>query len=232
MNKKNKVLVVAAHPDDEVLGCGGTMAKHVLDGDEVHVLLMAEGLKSRDSFKENDSSDVALKILHQKSKLASSEIGVKDIKLLNFPDNRMDKLQLLDIVKAIEKEIEVYQPNIIYTHHHGDVNIDHQLTHEAVITACRLMPGQCVKKLLFFEVLSSTEWQISTCKNVFLPNWYVDIKLTFNKKIAALKYYESEMRNYPHSRSYKAVEILSRYRGISVGKELVEAFMLGRNIID
>lgn len=229
---KHKVLVVAAHPDDEILGCGGTIVKHCKNGDEVRILIMAEGLTSRGMHRDVVGNSEALDVLHASSHKAARIMGVGEVKLLSFPDNRMDSIDLLDVVKQIELVIDEYKPDIVYTHHAGDVNIDHKITHEAVVTACRPLPGQFVKTLLFFETVSSTEWQMSVVNKVFMPNWFVNIAEEFDKKIEALKCYESEMREYPHSRSYKAVEILAKYRGFCVGKEYVEAFEVGRSMFD
>jgi N-acetylglucosamine malate deacetylase 1 len=227
---KNKVLVVAAHPDDEILGCGATMAKHIAAGDEVHVLIMAEGLTSRSESLERDAFANELSDLKKKAQQANDLLGVTSIELFDFPDNRMDSVDRLDVIKSIEVCIEKKQPNIIYTHHCGDVNIDHRVIFEAVVTACRPQPDHCVKRLLSFEVNSSTEWQAPSIGKSFTPNWFEDVSLFIDKKIEALKVYESEMRDWPHSRSYKAVEALSRYRGASIGVDAAESFILIRHM--
>ena len=147
-----------------------------------------------------------------------------------FPDNRMDAVALLDVVKKIEAAVEAFQPEIVYTHHAGDVNIDHRIVHDAVVTACRSLPGQLVKTILFFETVSSTEWQPPQSYPVFAPNWYVDIGAFMEKKLKALHFYDSEMRGYPHPRSYEGIEILAKQRGITVGVKYAEAFMLGRMV--
>ena len=162
---------------------------------------------------------------------ASEILKVTSLSLHDFPDNRMDSVDLLDVVKVIEKHINRIQPELIYTHHAGDLNIDHRITHEAVITTCRPMPGQSLKTLLFFEVPSSTEVRISGIFPHFAPNWFVDVSNTIDLKLEALKIYHSEMRPWPHSRSIEAVEFLARWRGASVGIEAAEAFMVGRIII-
>ena len=228
MNKR--ILVVAAHPDDEILGCGGTVLKHIANGDIVHTMIMAEGLTSRDMQRNVEEHENELAILHTGALQAAKFMGVEKLVMNNFPDNRMDTVALLDVVKKIETEVDEFQPEIVYTHHAGDVNIDHTVTHNAVITACRPLPGQSVSRILFFETLSSTEWQMQTTDKNFLPNWYVDIGPFFDKKIEALRFYESEMREYPHSRSYRAVDILAQKRGFTVGIEYAEAFSLGRII--
>lgn len=228
------VLVIAAHPDDEVLGCGGTIARHVAEGDEVHILIMAEGLTSRDQTRDVEAKQEELSALAQTAKNAGGLLGASSVDLLAFPDNRMDSLPLLDIIKEVEVKLGQIKPTVVYTHYQGDLNIDHQITHQAVVTACRPQPGQTVHTLLFFEIPSSTDWQIVGCGNTFAPNWIVDISgfdgpFSFlDKKLKALDFYESEMRPFPHARSLEAVENLARRRGASVGIECAEAFVLGR----
>lgn len=228
MNKK--VLVVAAHPDDEILGCGGTVMKHVAAGDSVHTLILAEGLTSRDKVRNMNLRAEELSELHAAAQKAADFMGVAKLEMYSFPDNRMDEVTLLDVVKIIETKVDKYRPDVVYTHHAGDVNIDHIVTHNAVITACRSLPGEPVKEILFFETLSSTEWQMMTADKIFQPNIYVDIGEFVDKKIGALKFYDSEMREYPHPRSYKGVKLLAQYRALTVGTHYAEAFMLGRNI--
>jgi len=226
-----RVLIVAAHPDDEVLGCGATIAKHVELGDEVHVVILAEGVTSRDETRNRMLHNAELSQLAEASFKVKEILGASSLTLHDFPDNRMDSVDLLDIVKVIEQHLERVLPEIIYTHHGGDVNIDHCLTHQAVITACRPFPQQFVKTLLFFEVPSSTEWQIAGSAPSFNPNWFVDVTSTLAIKQHALSVYESEMRPWPHSRSHKALEYLARWRGSSMGVEAAEAFVVGRNLV-
>lgn len=223
---KNKVLVVASHPDDEILGCGGAIIKHVYNGDIVNIIIMAEGLTSRNI----DVSVKDLSDLHSNSYKAAEYMKVNDLKLLKFPDNRMDGEVLLDVVKEVEKNVFEFKPDIVYTHHSGDVNIDHLITHKAVVTACRSLPNNSVKELLFFETLSSTEWQVGTSCNVFIPNYFVNIDKFIEKKLEVLSFYDSEMRQYPHPRSYEAVKNLAAYRGTTIGCHYAEAFSVGRII--
>ena len=227
---KRKVLVVAAHPDDEILGCGATIIKHIAQGDIVHTLIMAEGLTSRDLIRDSEMRAGELSELHSTAKRVSEFLGVSKLVIHSFPDNRMDGVNLLDVVKKIESEVDVYKPDIVYTHHAGDVNIDHKVTHDAVITACRSLPGNSVRDILFFETVSSTEWQIMTADKIFKPNVYVDVTEFMGKKRQALELYASEMRDYPHPRSYKGIELLAQYRGLTVGVHYAEAYMLGRSI--
>ncbi|TYQ25769.1 PIG-L deacetylase family protein [Pseudanabaena sp. UWO310] len=225
------ILVVAAHPDDEVLGCGGAIAKHIQQGDKVHILILAEGVTSRKSERNRDDSQAELSALEIVANKASHVLGVSSLSMHDFPDNRMDSCELLDIVKFIEKSIEQYQPQIVYTHHSGDVNIDHRCIHQAVVTACRPIPNHPVHTLLFFEIPSSTEWQTTSSALPFTPNWFVDISETLVLKLEALEAYESEMRSYPHPRSLEAVEYLARWRGATIGVKAAEAFILGRHSI-
>jgi len=229
----NIVLIIAAHPDDEVLGCGGTIARHASQGDDVHILIMAEGITSRDSKRDADSRGKDLSILAETAQKTGSFLGAKTVELLSYPDNRMDTLPLLDLIKAMEIRLERIKPSIVYTHHHADLNIDHQVTHQAVITACRPYPGQSVRTLLFFEVPSSTEWQIASAASLFVPNWFVDIsggdgESFLEKKIHALEMYNDEMRPFPHPRSHEAVKYLSFVRGVSAGVEAAEGYRLGK----
>ena len=224
-------LIIAAHPDDEILGCGGSIAKWVKEGHEVHVLIMAEGATSRDKHRDRASSKETLSILTQSAKRAAEILGVETIELLGYPDNRMDSVDLLDVVKTIEDYTEKLKPDVVVTHHAGDLNIDHQIIHHAVITACRPQPEQTVKRILSFEVPSATEWQSSTVFNHFVPNWFEDISDTLQLKIKALEAYQSEMRKWPHSRSIKAVKHLAHWRGASVGCEAAESFILLRKLL-
>lgn len=228
---RKNILVVAAHPDDEVLGCGGAIIRHVQAGDSVHVHIMAEGLTSRSPQRASFKQDDQLKRLADCAEAVSQMMGVQSLRLHDFPDNRMDSLELLDIVKVVEAMIDEVKPDVVYTHHAGDVNIDHQLTHQAVLTACRPIPGAGVKTLLFFETPSSTEWNFSGIGAAFSPNWFVDISDTLPLKLAALALYEQEMRAWPHPRSLKAVELLAGWRGSTIGVEAAEAFVVGRNIV-
>jgi N-acetylglucosamine malate deacetylase 1 len=219
------ILVVAAHPDDEVLGCGGTVARHVDDGDEVHVIFMSDGVTSRTDIGSNE-----IEIRKQAKKYACNILSiVQPTRFLGFPDNCMDTVALLDIVQALEKVINEIEPEVIYTHHIGDLNIDHRITHKAVITACRPQPGFCVKEIYAFEVLSSTEWQTPGVK-AFYPNVFVDIADYIDFKKQALEAYFEEMRQSPHSRSIDNAIRLNALRGNTVGLDYAEAFMLLRKI--
>lgn len=226
-----RVLVVAAHPDDEVLGCGGTIARHADAGDQVQVLIVAEGATSRQQQRDRNQATKALSALAQAAQQAGAILGAQGVEMLDLPDNRLDSLDRLDLIKHIEERIVCYQPQVVYVHHAGDVNVDHRRLHEAVVTACRPMPGQPVRLLLSFEVASSTEWQPPGSAPSFQPNWFVDISAQWPRKREALAAYASEMRPWPHARSLKALEHLARWRGAQVGVEAAEAFCLLRQLV-
>jgi len=226
----NLILVVAAHPDDEVLGCGGTIARHADAGDQVQVLIVAEGATSRQQHRDRSQATDELSALAQAAQQAGAILGAQGVELLGLPDNRLDSLDRLDLIKQIEERIARHQPQVVYVHHSGDVNIDHRRLHEAVVTACRPIPGQPVRRLLSFEVASSTEWQPPGSAPAFQPNWFVDISAQWLRKREALEAYASEMRPWPHARSIEALEHLARWRGAQVGVEAAEAFCLLRQL--
>jgi LmbE family N-acetylglucosaminyl deacetylase len=227
----DSVLVVAAHPDDEVLGCGGTIARHAEAGDQVQVLIVAEGATSRQQQRDRGQANDELSALAQAAQQAGAILGAQGVELLDLPDNRLDSLDRLDLIKQIEERIARHEPQVVYVHHAGDVNVDHRRLHEAVITACRPTPSQPVRRLLSFEVASSTEWQPPGSAPPFQPNWFVDISAQWPRKREALAAYSSEMRPWPHARSLEALEHLARWRGAQVGVEAAEAFCLLRQLV-
>jgi len=224
------VCIVAAHPDDEVLGCGGTIARLALEGHAVHLLLVADGESSR--FSRDTSSPGAPLVAKREAnaRSAAAILGIRSVQLAALPDNRLDSLALLEIVQIVEAFVRRHTPRLLLTHHAGDVNIDHRIVHDAVVAACRPLPGQCVRTLLFFEVPSSTEWRPPASAEQFSPNWFVDVSKTLNAKMKALKAYSEELRAYPHARSIEGIEALARWRGVSVGVDAAEAFVLGRHL--
>lgn len=221
--EKKKILVVAAHPDDEILGVAGTIKKYVDRGHEARCIILGEGITSR---KNASSSDVS--VLHNNTLKACRKIGYKQVGFSDFPDNRFDSVDLLEIIKEIEKHIDEYKPDIVYTHHGGDLNVDHRRTYEAVLTACRPIGDYSVKEIYAFETPSSTEWQFGTMDKLFNPNVFIDIEETIEAKLEAMSYYETEIRNYPHPRSLEALKIIATRWGIVVGKKYIEAFELIR----
>lgn len=225
------VLVVAAHPDDEMLGCAGTLVRHVRDGDRVEIAILAEGATSRSSANDRDAHSAELESLRAAARAAAMTIGAEPPEFFGLPDNRMDGEVLLDVIHRLEETVARVRPNIVYTHHRGDLNVDHDVTHRAVITACRPLPGHTVTRILAYETVSSTEWMSPASAPQFSPNWFVDVSDVLETKIAALRCYESEMRPFPHPRSHEAVEHLARWRGASAGFGAAEAFMLVRQTV-
>jgi LmbE family N-acetylglucosaminyl deacetylase len=225
------VLVIAAHPDDEVLGCGATIAWHANRGDRAHIVILAEGVTSRSPKRESRSNTKALSRLAGCARRAARVLGAESVTLEQFPDNRLDSVDLLDLIKVVEQYVAKLRPRTVYTHHGGDLNVDHRRVHEAVATACRPLPGAPVRRLLLFEVSSSTEWQLPGSRGPFVPGAFVDVSATLGQKLKALQCYAPEMRQFPHPRSARAVEHLARWRGASVGVDAAEAFVVGREII-
>jgi LmbE family N-acetylglucosaminyl deacetylase len=223
------VLIVAAHPDDEILGCGGTAARLVQEGREVYFAILGEGITSRHENREA-ADPACLSVLHRHAQAAASIIGVKDILLYKFPDNRLDTVPLLQVVKTVEDVIERLKPEVIYTHHPGDLNVDHGVIHRAVLTATRPMAGQPVREIYAFEVPSSTEWAFGGLQPVFRPNVFVDVASTIETKIAAMACYETETREFPHPRSPDALRAVARRWGSVAGCQAAEAFELVRSI--
>jgi len=220
-------LVIAAHPDDEVLGCGGTIARRAGEGHEVYIAILGEGITSR--YQQREQADKKLiEALHARSQQVADMLGAKELFLYSLPDNRFDTVSLLDVIKIIEKLVEELQPQVIYTHHGGDLNIDHVVLHRAVLTATRPMASHPVKEIYTFEVPSSTEWAFGQFQPAFRPNVFVDISDTLETKIQAMQIYESEARLFPHPRSPDALRAIAQRWGSVVGLGAVEAFELVR----
>ena len=225
-----RVLAVVAHPDDEVLGVGGTLARHAAAGDQMQVLIMAEGATARGDAATGEDGAASVSALTDAAARAATILGYPSPHHAFLPDNRLDTLPLLDIVKQIEAMVASFEPTRVYTHHGGDLNIDHRIVHEAVVTTCRPLPEGTVCGLYAFETPSSTEWRTPSASSLFIPNRFVDITHQLEQKMAALACYAQEMRPFPHARSTEAVAALARQRGASVGLEAAEALSVIREI--
>ena len=223
--KNEKILIVAAHPDDEMLGCGGTIAKLSKKNCNIYVVFFTDGVSARGKInskaadKKKKNSLKALKIL-----------GVRKAKFLKYPDNALDKVPLITLTKEIEEIIKKFKPKTIFTHSNVDLNIDHEIISRAVITATRPKPNFFVKKIFLFETLSSTEWNFNYKKKSFNPNFFVDISNDIKKKLRAAKEYKKEISSWPNPRSIDGIKNLAKYRGQSVGVKYAEAFYLLRQI--
>ena len=229
--RNKKIMVVVAHPDDELLGLGATMNRLITDFSvTAHVVILGEGITSRSDSRDPKKWQSALTLHKANIRKAQEFIGYQSLAIFDFPDNRFDTVALLDIIKTIEKEKQNFQPDIIFTHHGGDVNIDHQRTFEAVITACRPIAGEKVKTIVTFETPSGTEWRASSDPRHFIPNFFISLKQeNIDAKINAMEQYQFEKRTFPHPRSPQALKILSQRWGIVIGTNYAEAFCFIRS---
>ncbi|MEO0509041.1 MAG: PIG-L deacetylase family protein [Verrucomicrobiota bacterium] len=223
----NKILIVAAHADDEILGCGGTIASHHDNGDQVSVVFLTDGVGSRDD-RSGDGTDPAVRA--SAAEQALSIVGAKILAALDLPDNATDSCSRISITQSLEKTFSDYSPDIIYTHHGGDLNIDHRRALESVLTTFRPQRSHSPRAIYSFEVASSTGWQGQSLFQPFVPNHYVNITDQLERKLEALNVYAEEMRPFPHARSIEALKYLARFRGSQVGVEAAEAFALERSI--
>lgn len=219
------VLVIAAHPDDEVLGCGATIARRARAGERVDVLILGEGLSSRLARRE-DVPRSELAQLEERARAAARVLGACEPRFLRLPDNRFDSLPLLEITQRIEGVLRELAPRTVYTHQAGDLNLDHVLTHRAVLTALRPSGAGSVRELWTFEVASSTEWSFAQFAPSFRPSGFVDVSASLEHKLAAMECYESEARAFPHPRSARALRAQAELRGAQAGFRAAEAFEL------
>lgn len=226
MSKKQKsILCIVAHPDDEALGLGGTIIKHIEHGYKVNIIICSIGEEAKLSKKKDSLGRV--ESAYAWSKIVGSEI----LKILDYPDQKLDTVPKLDIIQELEKIIQIIKPDIIYTHHDGDINHDHQVVSHAVLTACRPMNSLGIKaEIRTFETVSSTDQAPYTDRYIFKPNFYVDIENVWDKKLESLKTYNNEMGIYPHPRSIESIEALAIKRGSESGLKKAEAFCILKKI--
>lgn len=227
-----KIMLVVAHPDDELLGLGATMHRLIHEyGATVRVIILGEGITSRADKRDPDRWLKELEIHRANIREAQAAIGYQEVSIHDFPDNRFDTVALLDIIKIIEKEKSEFDPAVIFTHHGGDVNVDHQRTCEAVMTACRPMAHERVKTILAFETPSGTEWRSPADPRHFHPNVFFGVtEAGIEAKIKGMESYEFEKRAFPHPRSPEALRIQAQRWGVAVGEAYAEAFVLLRAI--
>jgi N-acetylglucosamine malate deacetylase 1 len=228
--KNKRIMVVAAHPDDELLGCGATMHKLINEFNcKIRAVILGEGITSRSEKREQDSWRKELSRHSKNVETATQCIGYTSFGLYNLPDNRFDTVALLDIIKMVENEKNIFQPEIIFTHHGGDLNIDHQRTFEAVLTATRPIQNEIVNILITFETPSGTEWRASSDPKHFIPNLFIEVsEENLSAKIKGMEAYEFEKRDYPHPRSPEALKVLSKRYGVMMGGNYYEAFQIIR----
>jgi len=230
--RNKRIMVVVAHPDDELLGLGASMNKLISEFNvTAHVVILGEGITSRADIRDTHAWEKELATHRKNIDNAQMAIGYHSKSIYDFPDNRFDSVALLDIIKVVEKEKKSFDPEVIFTHHGGDLNVDHQRTFEAIMTACRPMKGEAVKTIISFETPSGTEWRSVTDPRHFLPNLFISVsELNLNMKIKGIESYEFEKRSYPHPRSPGSLKIQAQRWGIAVGTELAEAFCIVRSI--
>ncbi len=214
---KDRILVVAPHPDDEVLGCGGTIKKCSSRGDEVMVLIVTRG-------KPEMYSEERIINVRNEARMAHQILGVEETRFLDFPAPDLDVVPNSDISASIYKFIEEFKPKTIFLPHYGDIHHDHKAVFNAGMVAARPLKTS-IERILTYETLSETEWSIPSPSNVFSPNFFVDISEIFNYKLEAMKCYKSQLRENPNPRSLKIIEALASFRGSSVGLTYAEAFM-------
>ena len=224
-----RVLVIAAHPDDEVLGMGGTIAKYASRGNEVAVLIVTDGSTSQ--YRDDPKLKEILRAKKAETSNCAAVLGVKHVFYGELPDMKLDVTPHIEINRVIENAIDDFQPTIVFTHFSGDVNEDHRRVYESTLVDCRPVSEQCVKRLFLYSVPSSTEWNVQTATNVFLPNWYEDIAgENAEKKYRAMECYKTELREYPHPRSIKYLRTADVAEGNRVGLLASESFILLRSI--
>jgi LmbE family N-acetylglucosaminyl deacetylase len=219
----SRVLVIAAHPDDEVLGMGGTIALHADRGDTVRIVVVTDGSSTQ---YPGDSAIRARK--DDEARRAAAELGVDQYVHLDHPDMRLDTLAHVDVNRVIEEQIRDLAPEVVYTVQ-PDVNSDHRVLFDSVAVATRPVPESPVRRLLTYAPTSSTEWTPSAV-SWFAPNWFVDITDTIERKVAAFGHYETERRDYPHPRSERAIRASAEHHGTTCGCEYAEPFVLVRSL--
>ena len=221
-----KILVIAPHPDDEVLGCGGAIKKYTKEGNEVFLCIITKGYTP-------DWTEEFL--MHRKDEVADSAkiLGIKQVYFLDFPTVKLDTVPQKDINDAISKCVEDIRPEVLYIPHRGDLNKDHKIVFESALVAARTKPDSSIKKVISYETLSETEWgnqKIEKIEDVFLPNTYVDISETIKDKLKAMECYGSELQEFPHPRSLRGIEVLAEKRGMESGFKKAEAFILIKDV--
>lgn len=223
-----RILVIAAHPDDEVLGMGGTIAKLASQNKEVHLLIVTDGSTSQ--YKGSENIDKILDSKKQETKKSSDILGIKSIMYGMLPDMKLDATPHIDVNQVIEKAIDAIQPDTVFTHFWGDVNMDHRCVYHSTMVAVRPVVSQCVKEVYCYSVPSSTEWSPAIPQTTFMPNLFVDISKEAPLKYKAMEAYETELRDYPHPRSVAYLKKDDEATGLRVGIKAAESFVMLRKL--
>ena len=222
---KKRILIIVAHSDDESFGCGGLIKKLSLNKNKISAISFTNGIGSRSNYNVNE-----IKKRQKSSTEASKVLGFKWLAQYQYPDNQLDKISLLEIIKKIEKHKKQIKPHIVLTHNFSDLNIDHRKIAEATLTAFRPEPREKLEQLITFEVPSATDFRILKNTKNFLPNYFVNIEKFLKFKIKAIKCYKQELKKYPHSRSINGIKNLNKIRGNQSGLKYAEAFEIIRKI--
>lgn len=218
-----KVLIIAPHPDDEVLGCGGTIAKHASAGDEVYLCVVTKAYSPE--WPESEVEERKKEVLR-----VSEILGIKKTYFLDLPTVKLDTLPQKELNEAISQVVNEVRPEIVYVPHRGDVNRDHQLVFDSTMVATRPAHHPFIKKVLAYESLSETEWAAPFAENAFIPNVFVNISRTLETKLKAMSEYKLELKQFPHPRSLEAISALAKIRGTQANLNAAEAFVLIRDI--
>ncbi len=218
------IVIIAAHPDDEVLGCGATAARMAGEGHRVIPVIVCENASVRyDSHMQS--------VLEENAITSADILGMQPPVFLRMPDQKLDTFSALEMAQAIERAFEETKPEVVFTHHGGDINMDHRVLFEATMVATRPTPGNRVRTVFTYETISSTEWAAPGYHSVFTPNTFYDVSSTLALKIKAFSVYESEVKEYPHPRSLEGIEIRAKDWGTRVGRHAAEAFQLVRSVL-
>ena len=218
-----KILVVAAHPDDEVLGLGGTLARHAAEGDEVTIFLVADQGSAR--YDESRIREV-----RAAARAAAARLGVEDVRFGGLEDQVLDGRPVLEVTQRVEAVLREVRPEIVFTHHRGDINRDHAVVHEATLTAARPYSTPFLRRILTYETPSASEWAGPYPEAAFVPNVFVDISAHLEAKLAAMAAYATELRDSPHPRSLEALRHRAAHWGSVVGVPAAEPFQLVREV--
>lgn len=224
-----RILVIAAHPDDEVLGMGGTIAKLTSQGKEVHLLIVTDGSTSQ--YKGSENIGEILYSKKQETKKSSDILGIKSIMYGMLPDMKLDVTPHIDVNQVIEKAIDFIKPDTVFTHFWGDVNMDHRCVYNSTMVAVRPVKSQCVKEIYCYSVPSSTEWSPATTPTIFMPNLFVDISKEAQMKYKAMLAYKTEIREYPHPRSVEYLKKDDEATGLRIGIKAAESFVMIRKLV-
>lgn len=222
--KKEKILVIASHPDDETLGCGGTILKSRSQGCEIYWLIMTN-ISTAEGYSENIVNQ-----RHVEIDMVAKEYGFEEVFKLDFPTSKLDSIPRVEIIKAVSGSINMVKPDVIYIPNKNDVHSDHQVTFDVVISSAKTFRCPSIKKMLMYEVVSETEFSPALQVNAFAPNSFSDISEYLDRKISIMEIYKSEMKEHPFPRSTDNLKALATFRGATAGVKYAEAFMMIKEI--